>query len=249
MELASALKRDRIWVAGALALVIAVALAWLVGGAGMDAGGMERTAWTPHYVLVMFFMWWIMMAAMMLPSAAAVLLLVAALNRRAQPARLPYGSTGAFAAGYLFAWAVFSLVAVAAQWWLVSSDLLSTALHATDRFLAGAVLVAAGLWQFTPVKRVCLAHCRAPLRFLVAHRRAGDFGGVVTGIEHGTYCLGCCWLLMALLFVGGIMNLLWIVGIATYVAIEKLLPAGDRIGQWAGTVLVAGGIAWIVVGR
>ena len=242
MDLALLLKRDRTIIGAALFVVVALSTAYLVAEADMQMA----ESWTPGHVLMMFAMWWIMMAAMMLPSAAAVLLLVAALNRRANPQRPPYGSTGSFAAGYLIAWGDFSAIAVAAQWWLAQSGLLAPSMHTTSRALAGGLLVAAGLWQFTPAKRACLKHCRSPVAFLVARRRAGNYGGLRLGIEHGFYCLGCCWLLMALLFVGGVMNLWWIVGIAVYVAIEKLGPTDERFERWTGLTLLAAGGALLV---
>lgn len=257
MNLESLLKRDRWVVIGGLALVVAIAWGYLLSGAGtgmsaqemagMSGKGMdmEPAAWTLGYAVLIFFMWWVMMAAMMLPSAASILLIVAALNRKARPERMPYGATGFFAAGYLIAWACFSLVAVAAQWWLTQSGVLSAMMQATSGKLAGGFLIAAGLGQLTPLKHACLRHCRSPVQFLTRRRRKGNYGGLAMGMEHGAYCLGCCWLLMALLFVGGVMNLYWIVGLAVYVLGEKLLPAGQRIGRLAGAALVLWGLALI----
>lgn len=260
MKLESLLRRDRWIVIGALTLVVIIAWLHLIAGAGMEmsAGAMTRMygedmdmpaiTWTPGYLLLMFWMWWIMMAAMMLPSAAPVLLLVAALNRSAQRGQLPYGATGLFAAGYLIAWAAFSLVAVAAQWWLTESGAVSEMMQATNGKLAGGLLIAAGLWQLTPIKRTCLRSCRAPAKFLAERRRAGTFGGLLMGMEHGALCLGCCWLLMALLFVGGVMNLYWIVGLAVFVLVEKLLPAGIWFSRVAGVLLTLWGLG-VLSGR
>lgn len=254
LGLESILRHDRWVVAGGLVLVLAIAWGVLLSGAGtgMSALAMTRMpqdmdmpllAWTPGYAVSLFFMWWIMMAAMMLPSASPVLLLVAALNRKARPDRLPYGPTGLFAAGYLIAWACFSLAAVAVQLWLTQRGVLSGMMHATSGKLAGGLLIAAGLWQFTPIKHACLRHCRSPAQFLSQRRRKGDYGGLAMGMEHGAACLGCCWLLMALLFVGGVMNLYWIVGLAVYALGEKLLPAGQRIGKPVGALLALWGAA------
>jgi predicted metal-binding membrane protein len=256
VSLESILKRDRWIVAGGLAFVVAIGWIYLLSGAGMGHGGADATAgvmredadmtpgaWTLRYAVVMFFMWWIMMAAMMLPSAAPILLLVAALNRKSEPQRRPYGPTGLFAAGYLIAWAGFSVVAVGVQWWLTQNGVVSATLQATSRTLAGGLLIAAGLWQLTPVKRACLRHCRSPMWFLTQRRRSGKYGGAVMGLEHGVYCLGCCWLLMALLFVGGVMNLYWVVGLAVYVLGEKLLPAGQGLRRLAAAALLLWGIA------
>ncbi len=257
MNLESVLKRDRWVVMGGLALVLAMAWGYLASGAGTGMGvhgmtsipsagmGMEPAAWTSVYAALMFFMWWIMMAAMMLPSAAPILLLAAALNRKARPGGMPYGATGFFAAGYLVVWACFSVVAVAAQWWLTQNGVLSAMMQATSGKLAGGLLIAAGLWQLTPIKQACLRHCRSPVQFLTRRRREGNYGALAMGLEHGAYCLGCCWLLMALLFVGGIMNLYWIAGLAVYVLGEKLLPVGQRIGLAAGAALVLWGVALV----
>ena len=239
MDLSLLIKRDRAVIGAALFFAVSIAAIYVVMATDMQMTG----DWTAGQVVMMFVMWWVMMAAMMLPSAAAVLLLVAALNRRSDPRRPPYGSTGAFAAGYLIAWSAFSAIAVAAQWWLAQSDLLSPSMQTTSRALAGGLLVAAALWQFTPAKQACLTRCRSPLDFLIARRRGGDHGGLRMGVEHGFYCLGCCWLLMTLLFVGGVMNLWWIAGIAAYVAVEKLGPAGQRFDRWAGVALLAAGVA------
>lgn len=263
MSLEALLRRDR-WVAlAALAVVLALAWGWLLAGAGMDlpadgagamaampgmAGmsdmpGMAPVAWSWRYALLMFAMWWGMMLAMMLPSAAPVILLVAALNRRVRPQRPPYGAAAGFASGYLLAWGLFSLLATAAQWWLTSLGLLGALLRSEASALSGVLLLAAGAWQLAPLKGACLRHCRAPFDFLIRHRRRGSLW---LGLAHGGYCLGCCWLLMALLFVGGLMNLYWIVGLSLYAMAEKLLPVGPWLGRLSGALLVLGGGALLV---
>jgi predicted metal-binding membrane protein len=253
------LRRDRWLTIAGLALVLVIASAYVLHGAGMDVSALDMTrmardmempqpAWTLRYAGLMFAMWWLMMTAMMLPSATPVLLLVTALNRRASPGRRPYGATALFAAGYLVAWGGFSLAAVAAQAWLTANGSLSSMLHVGAGPLAAGMLLAAGLWQLTPLKRACLRHCRSPVRFLATHRRRGTLGALVVGAEHGAYCVGCCWLMMALLFVGGIMNLYWIAGLAGYALAEKLLPGGERVARIAGAILVAGGLALLASG-
>ena len=253
--LEQALRRDRLLVAFAVLLVTALAWAWLVAGAGMGMSGFEMTrhtrmgmdmmpppAWDLAYVVLMFFMWWIMMVAMMLPSAAPMILTAAALNRRSAASSHPFGGTGAFTLGYLAAWGVFSLLAVAAQWALQATDFISGMLFSTSNTLSGLLLLLAGAWQFTPWKQACLRHCRGPVEFLVNHRRAGNRGAFVMGAHHGLYCLGCCWFLMALLFVGGVMNLYWIIGLAVYVWLEKTLPGGVVVSRATGAVLMAWGL-------
>jgi predicted metal-binding membrane protein len=188
----------------------------------------------------MFFMWWIMMVAMMLPSAAPMILLFARFNRSQRDRGAPYVPTGVFALGYVLVWAAFSQVAVAAQWGLERSGMLSSMLASTSVTLGAALLIAAGLYQLTPLKYACLRHCRSPLFFIAHHWRPGEWGALRMGLEHGAFCTGCCWFLMALLFYGGVMNLFWIIGLALLVLLEKLAPAG----HWVGWVVGVGLIAW-----
>jgi predicted metal-binding membrane protein len=217
---------------------------------GGMAGAMQAMApvvWTPAYAVLMLFMWWVMMLAMMLPSAAPMILLFAAVNRKQRARGAPHVATGIFAAGYGLAWGIFSLLAVAAQWGLERTLLLSPTMVGTSVALGGAILVAAGIWQMTPLKNACLRHCRSPIHFLSHHWRKGRLGALRMGLEHGAFCLGCCWVLMALLFYGGVMNLYWIVGLCLFVLIEKLAPAGVWIGRLAGAGLIAWG-GFLLVG-
>ena len=208
---------------------------------------MAPVAWTPGYAVLMFFMWWIMMMAMMLPSAAPMILLFAVINRKQRDKGAPYVPTGIFAAGYLLVWGAFSLVAVSTQWGLERSGLLSSAMASTSVLLGAGLLIAAGVYQLTPLKHACLRHCRSPFAFITQHWRLGDLGALRMGIEHGAFCTGCCWFLMALLFYGGIMNLYWIVGLALYVLLEKTIPAGHWLGRIAGVLLIAWGGALMLV--
>jgi predicted metal-binding membrane protein len=256
--LRAALRRDRLVVAAALALVVVLAWIWLLLGAGMEMSALEMTrmagmdgwlmqpaVWTPAYVLLMFAMWWAMMLAMMLPSAAPTLLLFARINR-GQGQGAPLVPTGVFALGYLLVWGGFSALAVVLQWVLEEAKLLSPMLETTDRWLGVAILVAAGLWQLTPLKARCLGQCRSPLAFLMTRWRPGRGGALRMGLEHGLFCLGCCWFLMALLFFGGVMNLFWIAGLALYVLLEKTLPLGHWLGRAVGLALIGAGAALAV---
>ena len=247
--LSALLRHDRAIVLGGLAAVSVAAWIYLLLGAGIDMPMMDMGAgqmmvmlpeWSPGYAAIIFAMWAVMMVAMMLPSAAPVILLAAAIDRRGAgaPARGLF-----FAAGYLLVWVGFSVVATAMQWGLDEAGLLSETMAAGNRVLAGGVLIAAGIYQWTPLKDACLAHCRSPIGFLMQHWRQGSLGAVVTGLRHGLYCLGCCWMLMALLFVGGLMNLLWVAALALLVLIEKVAPWGGRMGRVAGVVLALWGIA------
>jgi predicted metal-binding membrane protein len=185
-------------------------------------------------------MWWVMMIAMMLPSAAPMLLLFARVNRKERSGGHPYVPTAVFAVGYLTVWAGFSAAATALQWNLERIGLLSSTMVASSLWLGAAILVATGAWQLTPIKSVCLRHCRSPLSFLSHSWRSGYLGAFRMGLGHGAYCLGCCWFLMSLLFFGGIMNLYWIIGLAIFILIEKTMP----MGQWFGRIIGMGLVAW-----
>ena len=249
--LSGVLRHDRAVVLGSLGFVILLAWAYLLTGAGagmemMDIGGGRMMAmppeWTLAYGLVVFAMWAVMMVAMMLPSAAPVTLLIASIAKKRREAGTALGVTTApFVLGYLAVWLTFAAVATLLQWRLDAAELLSETMALAGTVVAGSVLVLAGIYQWTPLKQACLRHCRSPLDFLLHHWRDGALGAFVSGARHGTFCLGCCWMLMALLFVGGIMNLAWIAGIALIVLIEKTLPWGGRMGRATGIVLIAWG--------
>lgn len=266
--LTAALRHDR-WlvVAGLLGVTLASWLFVLDGaGTGMSTLGMtgldlalgggmrmalQPAAWSPGYAAIMFAMWWVMMVAMMLPGAAPAILLHARMQESRNRGQGSGGQAGAaatsaaFAAGYLAVWGGFSLVAMLAQWGLERAGLLSLMMASTVPWLGGGLLLAAGLWQFAPWKQACLNHCRSPLAALLMHWREGRAGAFRMGARHGLFCLGCCWFLMALLFFGGIMNLWWIGGLALFVLLEKLLPAGHRLGHAVGAGLAGWGI-WLL---
>jgi predicted metal-binding membrane protein len=249
------LRRDRVIVAAAIALVAALAWTYLLSGAGMGASGLEMTAmsgwwpgsamampsppWTLSYGLIVFAMWWVMMIGMMLPSAAPVLLIHAAYGRRRRGA-----STAIFAAGYLAIWSAASLGAALLQWALTRAGVMDGMMQVSNGVVAGLLLIAAGLYQLTPAKAACLGHCQAPFAFLQRHSRPGRLGAFRMGVEHGLYCLGCCWGLMLLLFVGGAMNLVWVALLALLVLIEKLVRL-RWLGQMIGAVLCLGGLALV----
>jgi predicted metal-binding membrane protein len=199
--------------------------------------------WNLEYAGIMVSMWWVMMIAMMVPSAAPLILLYAAVARRQREkgaeALLP---TGIFASGYVAVWGFFSGIAAALQWGFEAAGILSPMMmNSTSLLFAAAILVAAGLYQLTPVKQACLRHCRGPIRFLMGRWCPGRWGAFRMGVEHGAYCLGCCWALMTLLFFGGVMNLYWIGGLAVMVLLEKTIPAGDTLGKVTGGLLMLWG--------
>jgi predicted metal-binding membrane protein len=204
-------------------------------------------AWTPGYAVLLFLMWWIMMMAMMLPSAAPMILLFAMINRKQREKGAPYVPTAIFAAGYVLVWGAFSVVAVTGQWGLERSGLLSSMMASTSVMLGAGLLIAAGVYQLTPLKHACLRHCRSPIFFITHHWRSGELGALRMGFEHGAFCTGCCWFLMVLLFYGGVMNLFWIVGLAVFVLLEKTIPAGHWLGRIVGALLIAWGGALVLV--
>ena len=250
LALEHVLRRDRLIVVVGVAGVVALAWVYLVAGAGIDMSmadmPMEPMPWSTFYAALLFTMWWVMMIAMMVPSAAPMVLLFTAIKRKQGASVSPSIEAWVFLSGYLLIWAGFSLVAVLAQWGLERAGLLSMAMASTSAPLGGVILLAAGLYQFTPVKSACLRYCQSPVLFLSRHWRPGAVGALRMGLRHGSYCLGCCWFLMALLFVSGVMNLVSIAGIALYVACEKLLPLGHRLSRAAGVALIVSGTIVLV---
>lgn len=242
--------RERLLVGGSLALLVGAAWAYLVhlarlpgGGGAMDAmAGMDGLRpWAAVDLAFAVAMWAVMMAGMMLPSAAPVVLLVAAVHRHRRAAGGSGVPTAVFGLGYLLVWGGFSLAAGLAQWGLHAAALLSPTLQTTSPVLGGVLLLAAGLYQLTPLKAACLARCRSPLGFLVTTWREGVGGALEMGLRHGAYCLGCCGILMTLLFVAGVMNLLWVAAIAGFVLVERTVPGGRLVGQVAGLALAGAG--------
>ncbi|MCG5480985.1 DUF2182 domain-containing protein [Sinorhizobium alkalisoli] len=211
--------------------------------------GLEPRPWSAVEAGVMATMWIVMMVGMMLPSATPMILLYAHVGRHSLRQGKPFAATGFFAGGYLLAWTGFALAATLGQW-LLEGTLLSPALASASRVFSGIVLVVVGLYQWTPLKDACLSHCQAPIVFIQTHGgfRRDPRGAVALGFRHGLYCVGCCWALMALLFVGGIMNVLWIAAIAGFVLVEKLVRAGRVLPRAAGAVLIAAGLWQLLPG-
>lgn len=227
------LRRQRGVTIAGLSVVAALAWAWIASGAGMGMG--MAMAWTNERLFLTLAMWWVMMIAMMVPAAAPVVLLY---GRAA-----PTPRSGAFLAGYLLCWLAFSVAAIALQIALEQAGRLTHMdMALSSRWLAAAFFIATGLYQFTPLKGACLAHCRNPAHWLSRHFRPGTVGAMRMGLSHGAYCVGCCWMLMALLFVGGVMNLLWIAGLTLLVAAEKLLPRGELLARLAGGAFIIAGL-------
>jgi predicted metal-binding membrane protein len=263
--LETVLRRDRIVVAAALAGLAALAWAYVLWlAADMDMGGMDMSdfrmipagmgmmapalaPWGGIEFAFVFAMWAVMMVGMMTPSAAPMILIYARLGRQAAIADKPFTATGWFATGYLLAWVGFALSATIAQWALDRATLLDPMMASSSKVLGGGVLIAAGIYQWTPLKDVCLAKCQSPFLFIqqLGGFRRDVIGSLLLGVRHGGYCVGCCWVLMALLFVGGVMNVLWIALLALLVLLEKILPLGRWIARAAGVTFLAAG-AWLL---
>jgi predicted metal-binding membrane protein len=264
--LETVLRRDRWVVGGALGIIVALAwgyVLWLAND--MDMGGMDMTGfrmipagigimlpagepWRAIEFAYVFLMWAVMMVGMMAPSAAPMILMYASLGRKGKAQGKPFAATGWFAAGYLLAWSGFSLAATFLQWVIERAALLDSRMAIDSNLLGAIVLIAAGVYQWTLLKDVCLAQCQSPLLFLMRHGgfRDSPRGCLLLGLRHGGYCVGCCWVLMALLFVGGVMNVLWITLLTLLVLLEKLPPAGRWIARAAGMACAAAG-AWLLV--
>jgi predicted metal-binding membrane protein len=189
--------------------------------------------WRAVEFAFVFAMWAVMMVGMMAPSAAPMILMYARVGRQAKPAGKPLAATGWFASGYFLAWIGFSLAATSVQWVVERAALLDSRMASASNMFGGIVLIAAGAYQWTPLKDVCLAQCQSPFQFLMRHGgfRGDQLGSLLLGLRHGAYCVGCCWVLMALLFVGGVMNVLWIALLALLVLLEKVTPFGRRVAR------------------
>src|SRR5215472_1740201 len=259
------LRRDRGIVIAALAIIAALAwsdIVWLAHDMtmdGMDMSGLRMipagqglmmpasAPWQPIEFAYVLAMWAVMMIGMMTPSVAPMILIYARVGRQAAKSGHPFAASGWFASGYLIAWSGFSLAATSAQWVLERAALLTPMMERANAVLGAIVLIAAGIYQWSPIKEACLSYCQAPLTFIMRHGgfRPDAAGALTLGFRHGLYCIGCCWALMLLLFVGGVMNVLWIAALAALVLSEKALPFGKLLSRIAGCFLIAAGI-WLL---
>jgi predicted metal-binding membrane protein len=209
---------------------------------------MMRVQWDARHVLLLWLMWAVMMVGMMLPSASPMLLMYGIAVKRQAAAAVAARRIYALAFGYVVVWALFSIAATAVQFVLSVQLALSPMMTLNSRYMGALLLGVAGLHQLTPLKRVCLQHCQSPMGFLILHWRSGVGGAFRMGIRHGVYCLGCCWALMLLLFVGGVMNITVIAALTAFVAFEKLSPFGIYTARLSGVLLVGLG-GWMLAGR
>lgn len=226
--------RSRAVAIAGLALLTLLAWAYLLSGAGMPS--MSGMGALPDFPTILI-MWWVMMIAMMIPSASPIILLYAQVHRHSKGlGDVP--PTATFLAGYLACWFGFALIAAGLQFWLISR----ISMDVFGRDAAAGLLIVAGIYQLSPFKSACLSSCRSPAQFLYRHYRPGAIGAFRVGVFHGAYCVGCCWLLMALLFVGGTMNLIWVVGLTLLVAAEKILSGGPWLARIAGVAMIIWGV-------
>ena len=252
------LKRDRLIILAVLAATVLPAWGYMVHEArgmnvtgmcccaGMRMSGPDTNGWSTATLAPLFLMWTEMMVAMMLPSAAPMILSFAHVQRNRREQERPFVATGIFVLGYLTVWTGFSAVAAVLQWVLHGKALLSPMMVSSSPWLGGTLLIAAGIFQWTPLKNACLSVCCSPVNFLLTSWREGNQGAFVMGLDHGAKCAGCCWFLMLLLFVAGVMNVWWIAILTVLVLVEKVARRGLQIGKMAGVLFVAWGV-WLIV--
>jgi predicted metal-binding membrane protein len=215
------------------------------GGEAAFMGLMPMGRWGAIELALCFAMWFVMMVAMMVPSAAPMLFGFHSMSRSRDGRERAGPRFVAFLLGYFVVWSAFSLLATFAQWWLHEAAIVTDLMTSASATLDAVLLLAAGIYQFAPTKHVCLSKCRSPLGFLLTEWRDGARGALVMGFRHGVFCVGCCAGLMALLFVGGVMNLLWIAALGAAVLVEKLLPHGAMFAKIAGAGMIASGL-WVL---
>ncbi len=246
-------RRDRLAILSGLLGISLLAWAYLI----YMAAGMERMTadsllrlrpWGTIDFALMFVMWAVMMVGMMVPTAIPMTMIYAAVARKAQGQGAPLAPAAIFVSGYVVVWTGFSLAATFCQWILDQAALLSPMMVTNSPALGALLLIGAGVYQMTPAKNACLRHCRAPAHFFASQWLPGRWGAFRLGLVHGAYCLGCCWILIGLLFVGGVMNLLWIGAITAFVLLEKVLPFGDLGGRLAGVAMIVLGLLVLIGG-
>ena len=251
----SLLRRDRVLVMSGVVAIAALAWAYMAylalnmpgmeipAGMGMSMVMPNMQAWGALDWGSMFLMWAVMMVAMMVPTAAPMILVFTTVNRKRREQQQPYVPTGIFVLGYALIWTCFAVVATVGNWALHTHALLSSMMGAsTSSYLGGALLLAAGVFQWTPLKYACLSHCRGPINFLMTEWREGAKGALRMGLKHGAFCLCCCGTLMGILFVLGVMNLVWVGALAGFVLLEKVVPFGHWLSRASGVALAVWGV-------
>jgi len=234
-------------------LVIIALLAWIY--LWIDAGKMnlmsgmnkiDSSPWLIDAIFANFIMWLIMMIAMMIPSAIPAISLYESMVNKNAEREIFLPAVWIFVVGYILIWAAFSLIITFVQALFLSLDWINMMLVSKNLFLTSTILIFTGIYQWLPIKSICLDKCRTPLNFFLGNWRKGNSGALIMGIEHGTFCLGCCWALMLLLFLAGVMNLIWVALITVFVFIEKVFPKGNIIGKLAGIVMIIAGLSQFI---
>jgi predicted metal-binding membrane protein len=252
-KMESLLRREQLLAFSCLAVVILISwaymlhMAWEVSGAGTEITLACLMRWGPGDISHSFIMWATMMVAMMFPSATPMILMFTIVNQQQGETQRPLIPTGLFVLGYFLVWTAYSALAAMAQWGLHVAALLSHNLVITSPLLGGVLLVAAGIFQWTPFRDACMSKCRSPLGFLMAEWREGRPGALIMGLKHGVNCVGCCWLLMLLSFVLGIMNMAWMAIVTVFMLVEKAYPGSQWVSRTTGLILVGWGL-WIAAG-
>ena len=235
-------RRDQYIIVSSLAVLVMLAWIYLVkldmNMPDMSGMAMGMRDWSSTDFIMMLLMWVIMMIGMMVPSAMRTVMIYSRIASKAQTSGRSVAPTYIFVSGYVFIWSFFSVIATILQWLLERLALVSPMMVSTSTYLGAILLICAGVYQLTPLKDVCLKHCQSPIQFITNNFKKGGFGAFQLGLKHGAYCLGCCWALMGLLFIGGVMNLFWILVISLFVLSEKLLPAQIRTTRITGILMV-----------
>jgi predicted metal-binding membrane protein len=246
------LRRDKVTVVFCMATVTLIAWVYMIRmafemtEAGMSVSDPCMVDWSLRDFRMIFSMWSMMMVAMMLPTVAPIILIFSAVNRQRSNERNPLIPTGLFLLAYLFVWVAYSALATFAQWGLHASAILSHSMTINSPILGGAFFLAAGVFQWTPFRDACMSHCRSPIGFVLTEWREGKRGAMIMGLKHGTFCVGCCWMLMALSFVLGAMNMLWMAMLTIFMFLEKVIwPTNIWVSRIAGVALATWGL-WII---
>jgi len=229
-----------------MTLLILISASWYYMVFDMTMNMEPVAQWNSADITMLFIMWAVMMAGMMLPTVVPVVLLVDRVNHQRKQRHSPYTQTLYFILGYLIVWMFYSLLITFVQWWLHQLAMLSPMMVSANKFFSAGLLIIAGCYQWSPLKQRCLQVCRSPLSIITTQWQEGVSGALWMGIKHGQFCLGCCWFLMALLFVSGVMNLKWILMLTLLVMAEKIIPRGDVISKIIGGALVLLGIALLI---
>ncbi len=234
-------------------LVVISILAWVylwIDASKMNSmSGMNKmnsSPWSIEIIFSNFLMWSIMMVAMMIPSAIPAISLYESMVKKNAEREIFLPAVWIFVLGYILIWTAFSLVITVIQALFLSLDWINMMLVSKSIFLTSAILIMAGIYQWLPIKSICLEKCRTPLNFFLGNWKKGNSGALLMGIEHGSFCLGCCWVLMFMLFLAGVMNLIWVALITVFVFIEKVFPKGNLIGKTAGIIMIVAGLVQLI---